>query len=173
MAFDLTCLATLKAKSRSASSALGRLALADDLQIGGRDHAVVARLHEQAAGERAHHDAGRARIGQRAHGQQAQVLLGGEDRLRLVGRIRRDHHLGEDLGDLLGCRGVDGAAQGDDAAEGADRIAAQRLEIRVLERRAGRDAARIGVLDDGDRRACCGRARRPAPRAASVSLRLL
>ena len=125
MAFDLTCLATLKANRRSASSCSRRRALGDDLQIGRADDAVVARLHEQAARERAHHHAGRARIGQAAGRQQAQVLLGGKDRLGVGGGVGRDHHLGEDLGDLLGRRRVDRAVERDDAAEGADRIAAQ------------------------------------------------
>ena len=37
----------------------------------------------------------------------------------------------------------------DDAAEGGDRIAAQRLAVGVEQARAVGDAARIGVLDDG------------------------
>ena len=47
---------------------------------------------------------------------------------------------------------VELAIQRDDAAEGRDRIAAQRLAIGVLERRAFGDAARIGVFDDDDGR---------------------
>ena len=67
-----------------------RLPLGDDLQLEVLDHGVVARLHEEAAGDRAEGEAGRARIGQAAGGQQAQVLLLGEDGLGLVGRVGGD-----------------------------------------------------------------------------------
>ena len=42
--------------------------------------------------------------------------------------------------------------QRDNAAKGRNRIAAQRLEIGLLQRGAFRDAAGVGVLDDRDRR---------------------
>ena len=45
-----------------------------------------------------------------------------------------------------------GAVDGDDAAEGAHRIAGERLAPGLAQRRADGDAAGIGVLDDGDRR---------------------
>ena len=127
-------------------------ALGDDLQLGGSKHAVVARLHEEAAGERADDEALLARIGQPARGQQAQVLLGRKDRLGLGRGIGRDDHLGEDLGDLLGRSLVERLAERDDAAVGAHRIAAQRSEVGFLQRGSDRRAARVGVLDDGDRR---------------------
>ena len=60
-----------------------RLPLGHDLQLEVVDHGVVARLHEEAAGERAEGEPVRARIGQAAGGQQAQVLLRGEDGLGL------------------------------------------------------------------------------------------
>ena len=82
--------------------------------------------------------------------QQAQVLLRRDDRLRLVAGVRRDDDLGEGLDDLLRGLGVEQAVQRDDAAEGRDRVAGQRLRVGVEKRGAFGDAARIGVLDDGD-----------------------
>ena len=69
--------------------------------------------------------AGGARIGQAARRQKAQVLLFGKDRAGGVGCRRRDDDLGEDLRHLARGILVDLAVDRDDAAEGADRIAAQ------------------------------------------------
>ena len=138
------------ANARSASSAVGGRALGDDLEVHVVDHGVVARLHQEAAGQRLHRQAVAARIGQAAREQQPQVLLGADDGDRLVGRVRRDDDLGEDLGDRARRLGVERAVERDDAAEGGDRIAAQRLAVGVEDARALGDAAGIGVLDDGD-----------------------
>ena len=102
----------------------GRRPLGHDLQIR-LGHAVVARLHEKSAGERAEGEARRLRVGQAAGEQKPQILLAGDDRLGLVARIRRDDHLGEDLDDLPRRLGVEAAVERDDAAEGALRIAAR------------------------------------------------
>ena len=51
MAFDLTCLATVQANRQSASSCSVGCALGDDLQLVARDRAVVAVLHQEAAGD--------------------------------------------------------------------------------------------------------------------------
>ena len=67
-------------------------------------------------------------------------------------RVRRDDHLGENLDDPRGRLGVERAVEGDDAAEGRDRIAAQRPLVGVAQAVAFGDAARIGVLDDDDGR---------------------
>ena len=83
---------------------LARRALGHDLQLHLVDHRVVARLHQQAARDGLHRQAGGARIGQAAGEQQAQILLRADDRDRLLGRVRRDDHLGEDLRD--GARGL-------------------------------------------------------------------
>ena len=66
--------------------------------------------------------------------------------------VGRDHHLGEDFGDDLGRRRIQRPVHRDDAAIGRDGIAAQRLLVGLGKRCAGRHAAGIGVLDDGDRR---------------------
>ena len=148
MVFDLTCLATRNANLRSRSSASGRRALGHHLQRHVIDHGVVAALHQQAAGDRLRGEARRARIGQAAGQQQPQVLLAADDGDGLLGGVRRDDHLGEDLGDRARGLGVERAVEGDDAAEGRGRIAGQRLAIGADEVGAFGDAAGIGVLDD-------------------------
>ena len=62
----------------------GRRALGDDLQFQVLDHAVVAGLDEQAAGDGLCGQARHARIGQGAGDEQAQVRLAGDDRLGFV-----------------------------------------------------------------------------------------
>ena len=74
-------------------------------------HGVVARLHEEAAGQRAERQPLGARIGQAAGGEKAQALLLGEDRLGLGRRVGGDDDLGEDGGDLARGLRVDGAVQ--------------------------------------------------------------
>ena len=99
----------------------GRRPLGHHLQIHGVDHRIVARLHQEAAGHRLGGEAGRARVGQAAGDQEAEVLLGGEHRDGVVVRLRRDDHLGEDLGNGAGGRGIEALVDGDDAAIGRDR----------------------------------------------------
>ena len=72
-----------------------------------------------------------ARIGQAAGEQQPQILLRRDDRDRLLGRVGRDDHLGENLGDGARRLGIERAVERDDAAEGRRRIAGQRLAIGV------------------------------------------
>ena len=95
----------------------GRRALGHGLELHLVDRGVVARLHQQAAGDRLHREALGARIGQAAGQQQPQVLLRRDDRDRLVAGVRRDDHLGENLGDGLRGFGVERAVERDDAAE--------------------------------------------------------
>ena len=83
MAFDFTCLATRKANARSAISALVGARLVTTLSVMSSTTALSRDLHQQAAGDRFHRQAGRARVGQAAGEQQAQVLLGGDDGDRL------------------------------------------------------------------------------------------
>ena len=92
---------------------------------------------------------GAARIGQAAGEQQPQVRLAGDDRDRLRVGLGRDDDLGEDLDDGGGGGGVEPAVQRHDAAEGRDRVAAQRQPVGLERARALRDAAGVGVLDDG------------------------
>ena len=74
---------------------LGRLALRHAFELVARDHAIVAVLDQDAAGD--HRDVWSAarRIGQLAGQQQAQVLLSRENRLGLLVGIGRDDDLGE------------------------------------------------------------------------------
>jgi hypothetical protein len=82
--------------------------------------------------------------------QQAQILLLGDDRFRLVARVGRDDHFGEDLDDLARRLRVERPVRRDDAAEGAHRIASERLGIGLRQRPGRCHPAWIGVLDDGD-----------------------
>ena len=112
------------------------------------DHRVVAALYQQPAGDGLCGEASRARIGQAARKQQAQIASLADDRDGFFGRIGCDDYFGEDFSD--GARGirVELPVQRDDAAIGRDWIAGQRLAIGSNEVRAFGDAAGIGVLDD-------------------------
>ncbi len=169
----LDVLGDLEGEQKIGELALGRRALGDDLESAGADDAVVARLHEKAARERAHHHAGRARIGSPPVVSRRKFFLAAKIGLGLRRRVGRDHDLGEDLGDLLGRVRVDGAVERDDAAEGADGIAA----------RAPSDRRPSAVAPSATPHglACLMMATAGAPgpssatssKAASVSLRLL
>ena len=91
-------------------------------------------------------------IGQLAGQQQAQVLLFGEDRARRLVGIRRDDDFGEDLRDRFGGRRIERPVGGDDSAERRDAVAGQRLVPGIEQAVARGDSARVGVLDDDDRR---------------------
>ena len=82
----------------------------------------------------------------------AHVGLLREDGERLGAVRRRDQHLDELLGDVLGAGAVDLAVEGDDAAEGRGRVGLQRLRVRRGAVVGHGDAARVGVLDDHARR---------------------
>ena len=77
-------------------------------------------------------------------------------------------HLGEDVGDLLGHLDGDLAVDRDHPAERRDRVARVRLAVRLGDVGADRDAARVGVLDDGDRR--LGEVVRGPPRRVGVDV---
>ena len=108
----------------------------------------VALLHQQTAGDRARLDATAA---QRLALEEAHVLLALEDLDRAVLVRRRDHHLGEHLGDLLGHLHRHRPVDRDHAAERGDRVALVRLAVRLGDVGTDGDAARVGVLDDRDR----------------------
>ncbi len=76
---------------------LGRLALRHAFEMVARDHAVVAILDENAAGDDGDILTRPCRIGKLAGEQQAKVLFLGEDRFRLLVGVGRDDDLGEDL----------------------------------------------------------------------------
>ncbi len=80
------------------------------------------------------------------------MLRAREDLARRRLCIGRDDDLDKDLRDRLGGRRVEPAVDRDDAAKGADRVAGQRRVPGLAQIRAERGAARVGVLDDRDRR---------------------
>ena len=114
------------------------------------DQAVVAGLNQDSAGERAERNALGVRIRKSTCEQEPQVLFGGDDVLRRVGRIRRDDHFGEDLDDLFGGLGIEGRVERDDAAKGADAVAGKRLPIGLGQCRRDGDATRVRMFDDRD-----------------------
>ena len=168
MAFDLTCLQTRQAKSRLRSSSA----------VGGRqvttfssdsvDAAGVGVLQQQAAGDVLDDRPRRGGL----DFDQAQVLLGGEALPGLGGEGGRGDGFDEQLGDLLGGVAVDLAVDADDAAEGRDRVAGQRLLVGLEDGGAGGRAAGVGVLDDGRRLALVGNSW-ASSQQASRSTRLL
>ena len=88
-------------------------------------------------------------LGRDVADQQAQVLARREHRQRVRLERRRDHALEERLLDLARQLAVDGAVDGDDAAERRHRIGLARAPVGVRDAlvRDGR-AARVVVLDD-------------------------
>ena len=91
-------------------------------------------------------DAADGRFGRHQH---PDVLLAGQDLHGALGISRRDDHLGEDVGDLLGHLAGDLGVGGDHAAEGARQVAGVRLAVRIGHRLArDRDPAGVGVFDD-------------------------
>ena len=84
--------------------------------------------------------------------QQSQVLLRGEDRQSLRVEAGGDHDLGEDVLDLFGQFGGNGAVGGDHPTKRGDRIAGMGPAVGLRDVRTHRDPARIGVFDDRDTR---------------------
>ena len=73
------------------------------------EHAIVAILDQQAAGDHRNRLPAARRVGQAAGQQQAKVLLAGEGGdCGFIG-VGRDHDLGEDVADRLGGRAVERA----------------------------------------------------------------
>src|SRR5262249_60875502 len=74
--------------------------------------------------------------------EDARVLLPPQRIERVLGVARREQHLDELLRELLAeCR-LDLAVEDDDAAVGRGRVGGESLGVRLLDRRANRDAAR-------------------------------
>src|SRR5699024_9138287 len=107
---------------------------------------LVALLHQHAAGDLLGLDRDRAGVTQHQH---ADVLLALQHFQRAVGVSGGDDHLGEHAGDLFGHFYRDLGVGRDHAAEGGDRVAGVRLGVRLGDRGAHGDAARVGVFDDG------------------------
>ncbi len=126
--------------------------LGDGGEIGLHRGGGVASLQKEPAGQQFQHPARRRRVGQAAGLQNPQVFLRRQNLARAGIDFRRDDHLQKQIRHGGGGFRIEGAVDGDDAAEGADRIAAQRACVGVLQRGRGGDAARVGVLYDGDRR---------------------
>ena len=127
--FDVFC--DTERKFEIGEFAFGGRALGHHFQLHVVDDGVVAALDEHAAGNRAQHQSGSARIGQPAGQQQPQVLFRRDECDRLVGGIGCDDDFREDLDDFRRGFGIELAVQRDDAAEGRDGIAAQRLRDRL------------------------------------------
>ena len=145
MALLLTCLATRKAKMRSPHScSLGWRLVATVISSRSSTVAVLV-LDEDAADDALVVELAGVRLAALVVAQDADVGLALQDleRLRLV--AGREQHLDEELGEALGERHVDGAVDGDDAAEGADGVA------RVAPCRRRRRGSRRGR----SRRGCC------------------
>ena len=112
----------------------------------------VALLDQQPAGEFVRRPALGFRVGQPVgHSSRSASLRARISRAAGVG-LGRDDDLDKDFRDRLGGGGVERAVERDDAAERADRVAGERLVPGLAQARADRGAARVGVLDDRDRR---------------------
>ena len=129
-------------KTQIAQFGIGRRSLGHRLKLHVVDHRVVARLHQEPAGDGLCRQPDGARIGQAAGDQEPQIFLRADDGDGFLGRRRRDDDFGENLGD--GARGfrIERPVECDDAAEGGDRIAGQRLAVGVDQAVAFGDAAR-------------------------------
>ena len=84
MAFDFTCLATVQANRRSASSAAVGARRVTTRRSSGASRAVSRPWTRKPPATCRQASAGRGRVGQAAGDEQPQVLLRGEDRDRLV-----------------------------------------------------------------------------------------
>ena len=148
IAFDFTYLQTCQANSEVEQFLRRRRALGDDLEVRRRDHAEVARLHQQAAVDAAHLDAAVARR-ERPGDEQAHVFLLGADFTRFRLDRRRDDHFDElALDDRRRRRGIERPVERDDAAERRGGVGAVRAVVRCADRGRDGDAAGIRVLDD-------------------------
>ena len=137
-----------KGEQHIAHFGVGRPAPGHDLKICGGDPRRVARLDEEAAGHGFEGLPRGRRVGQGAHDEQAQVLLGRKKGDGFIVSFWRYDYFGEDL-DHLGCgRRVEPPVDRDNAAKGADRIALQGAQIGFGKASAQGHAAGIGMLDD-------------------------
>ena len=135
LAFDLTYLATRQAKRRSAISASVGARLVTTLRS-----AAPIMPASRSWTRRPPATVRTVRLGARGSGRpparsRRRFFFAARMAMRLVAGGRRDDHLGEDLGDLGRGRFVERAVQRDDAAEGGDRIAAERQAIGLGEGR--------------------------------------
>src|SRR5690554_31536 len=127
----------------------GGLALGDYLHVFHGDHAQVTVLHQQAAGHAlVVHGLGALAV-ELAAGQQAHVLLGGDN----LNRFRR-HARGDDdfhelaVNDGLGGFGVQFPVEGDDAAKGRGGVGSKGQVIGLQNIGTDGHATGVGVFDD-------------------------
>ena len=137
---------------RRSSAAVGAR-LVTTFSIDGVERAIVAILHQQAAGDRAHRQrrpradrAARRRAAAAGSSCAATISIASSS---ASGAMMTSVKISTIFARR---RRVELAVQRDDAAEGRDRIAGERLLVGLDQRRADRDAAGVGVLDDRDRR---------------------
>ena len=123
------------------------------LRSDGLDVEHVRRLQQQAAADALHFE-GVVVVRQR-HVEDAQVLLGRQHFPGGRREGRGDQHFDEVLALVHGGDDVDidGAVEGDDAAEGRGRIGLEGLFVGAEQLAVDGDAARVGVLDDDAGRA--------------------
>src|SRR5262249_17410561 len=140
-------------------------ALRDDLRLVGGDDTAIAGLDQDAARDGADRPAGDLLV-ERPGREQPEVLLLAEDLARGIVEGGRDHALEEGLAGPARQLAVDAAVDGDDAAEGRDRVGRARQTVGLGDGGGGRDAARVRVLDDDRGRA--GELQGAAERAVEV-----
>jgi hypothetical protein len=127
---------------------IGRGSPSDGPEIVAADATIVAGLDQATAGDRLQGQPTASGIGQVASEQQPQILAGRKDRARRFVRIWGNNDLGENAGHRQ-CRFLRQLlVDGDDPAEGRDRVAGECRLIGLDQRTGGRHATGIGVLDD-------------------------
>jgi len=117
-----------------------------DAGLGADEGFAVGTLDEVAAGDRFDDGLIEAAGGD---GEQAEVLLGGEQGEGLGAVGGGGDGFDEGLGDFGGGIGIEFAVEGEHTAEGADGVGGEGLAVAVGEGGGGGAAARVGVLDDG------------------------
>src|SRR5690554_2007817 len=123
-------------------------ALGNDLEVAWRHPSMVALLQEKAACKGLEAPPSGCGIRQTSGREQAQVLLGGQNLLRVPFHLWSDHDLRKDLRDHAGCLAIEGPVQCDDTAIGADRVTGQRALVSLTKVVSLCDAAGICVLHD-------------------------
>ena len=150
IALDFTARQARQANARSASTSSEAASPVARVQVDGSSPGsvdVVDPLHQQRR-RRSPRNSTRSGCASAAHTQDPDVLLGLQHLDRTVLVAGRHDHLGEHLGDLLGHLAGHRPVGRDHAAERRDRVARVRLAVGLGDVGAGRDAARVGVLDD-------------------------
>ena len=129
---------------------LGRLPLRDDGHRRAVCRHAVAGLHQQSSAQAADVVGGGAV--RTVQDQDAEALAARQAGGGLLVHCWADDDLEERLGQFLGGGQIERAVQGHDAAVGRSRVAGVGAAVRVERGVAGREPARVGVLDHGGSR---------------------